>query len=419
MRLLLVLTALTACGSRTTTDPFTLRIPLVGPLVPIASTMRETSARVAQGWVFEPLAALDERGVLVPRLAESIERVGPRKLRVRLRAASFSDGAALTDEDVIRGLASSQLRAVRTGDALEIEGDSGVTPIELLVGRTLIGRMTPGGEVGTGPFAVASQSVEQIVLFRRTPVAGRINEVVLRGFATERDTFVRTLRGDADLVRLPEPRNLEFFEGVPRLRIVRAPGPSVHAVAFNPRRLGREERLALVGALRPEPISSLAYGEGCVPVPSLATGAPLPPGRRLDILVLKTADVKLALAVRRGLGPRGGEVRAAEVDAYFAALKVGDFDLVVARPQVWPPSAAGLSWRSGAATNYLGYSNPRVDAALDESDWAGARRELEADPPAAFFCTQERVAAVDARVIDARLGPNDSFETLPEWRVSP
>ncbi len=420
MRWPLALAVLAACGGHRSTPPFSLRIALAGPLLPITSEARERpTSSVAQTWVFEPLALFDERGALVPKLAAQVERISRRKLRVRLRPELFSDGAPLTEADVIRSLALHHLRALHVGDALEIDADDNVTPVDLLLVRTLIARPTPGGEVGTGPFSVTSQSAEQIVLARRTPREGFINEVVLRAFATEREAFVRTLRGDADLLRLPEPRDLEFFDGVPRLRVIRAPGPAVHAVAFNPRRLGREERSALVRALRPDSISSVAYGAACVPVLSRATGAPPPPGRRLDILVPREIDDKLALAVRRALGGRGGEVRALDLGAYFDALKAGDFDLAIARPLIWPPSAAALSWRSAAPTNYVGYSNPRVDAALDEADWDGAQRELDADPPAAFFCTQERLAVVDARVRDARLGPYDFFETLPEWQVSP
>lgn len=393
---------------------------LAGPLLPVTSDVRESFASaVAQTWVFEPLVSFDERGSLVPILAAQVEPGGKGKLRLRLRPATFSDGTPLTEADVIRSLASNHLRAVHAGDALEVDAEDSVTPLDVHLVRTLISRSTPGGEVGTGPFAVVSQSDAKIVLKRRVPAADRINEVVLLGYASEREAFVRTLRGDANLVRLPEPRNLEFFEGVPRLRVIRAKGPAVHALGFNQRRLGREERTALVRALLPGLISSAAYGEACVPVLSSATFAPLPPGRRLDIIVPRALEDKLALAVRRGLGQRGGEVRALDVSAYFEALRTGDYDLAIGRPLVWPPSSAGMNWRTGSPSNLLGYSNPRVDAALDRADWAGAQRELEADPPAVFFCTQQRLAVVDARVMDARLGPYGVFETLPEWRVSP
>ncbi len=409
-----------ACGGRPASHPVSIRFAVVGPLLPVtAETGERSSSLVAQQWVFEPLASFDERGALRPRLASRIEFVDRRKLRAWLRPATFSDGTPLTEADVVRSLAANHLRAVRVGDALEIETDDTTAPLDQLLVRTLVSRASSGGDLGTGPFIVDSQTAGQVVLKRRTSSAGDISEIVLRSFASDRDAFIRTLRGDADVLRLAETRALDFFEGVPRMRIVRAPGSAVHAAAFNPRRLGKEERVALVRALRVEAISAAAYGEGCVPVPSHATGEPPPPGRRLDILVPRGTDEKLALAIRRALGPRGGEVRSLEFGAYFDALKAGDFDLAIARPLVWPPSAAGLIWRSESHNNYVGYSNAAVDAALDQGNWAAARHELEVDPPAVFFCTQERLAVVDARVVDARLGPFEFFESLPDWHVSP
>jgi ABC-type transport system substrate-binding protein len=383
-----------------------------------AEVSERSSSTIAQQWVFESLAAFDERGELKPRLASRIELVDRGKLRVWLRPAAFSDGTALTEADVVRSLTANHLRAVPAGDALEIETDDASAPLDQLLVRAYVSRPSAEGDLGTGPFVVVSQTSEQVVLRRRPSSKGDISEIVLRSFASDRDAFIRTLRGEADVLRLTDGYSVDFFEGMPRTQIVRGPGPGVHAAAFNPRRLGKEERAGLVRALRVDTISAAAYGEGCVPVPSLATGQPLPPGRRLDILATSN-ETKLALAIRRALGPRGGEIRSLELGAYFDALKAGDYDLAIARPLVWPPSAAGLIWRSGSLSNYVGYSNPAVDAALDRWDWAAARHELELDPPAVFFCTQQRVVVVDARVADPHLGRFEVFDSLADWRMSP
>lgn len=420
MRWLGLLAALLACESRKVDQPFTLRVALTSPLLPISSEIAETSSSgVAQSWVFEPLATFDETGQLVPRLARSVEYAGARKLRVRLRPATFSDGAPVTEADVIRSLAASRLRAVPVDGALEIDTDDRYTPLEWLLVAAPVARLGPDGEIGSGPFMVSRQTADSILLTRRSAARGAINAVELRGFPSRRDTFVRTLRGDADLLQIPEPRDLEFFEGVPRLRVLRGASPGVHAVAFNPRRLDRAERAALVRALPAAALSSVSYGEGCAAIPPREPFAPLPPGRKLDILVPRGYDEKLGLAVRRALGDRGGELRVLELGPYFEAIKRGDFDLTTARPRTWPPLSAATLWRTGSSNNYIGYSNPRVDAALDAGDWAAAQRELLEDPPAAFLCTQQRLAVVDARVEDARLGPYGLFETLPEWRVHP
>ena len=71
-------------------------------------------------------------------------------------------------------------------------------------------------------------------------------------------------------------------------------------------------------------------------------------------------------------------------------------------------------WRSGATGNLVGYSNPAVDAAIDQRDWTGAQRALDADPPLAVICTPPYVIVLDAR-IKAR---NPSLDALPEWEVA-
>jgi hypothetical protein len=76
-----------------------------------------------------------------------------------------------------------------------------------------------------------------------------------------------------------------------------------------------------------------------------------------------------------------------------------------------------LLWHSKTAFSARRYSNPRVDAALDAGDWARAQEELAEDPPVAFICLPERLAIVDARVRNARIGPYGFLETLPDWEV--
>jgi hypothetical protein len=99
-------------------------------------------------------------------------------------------------------------------------------------------------------------------------------------------------------------------------------------------------------------------------------------------------------------------------------MRTGDFELVTARPISWPPSALGLVWRSGSPNNFSGYSNAEVDRAIDAGDWERAVAALREDPPAAFICTHNHVAVLDARIKNPMLGPYDLLETLPEWEVA-
>lgn len=87
--------------------------------------------------------------------------------------------------------------------------------------------------------------------------------------------------------------------------------------------------------------------------------------------------------------------------------------------QTWPDESALGRWITGAEENWGGYSNPRFDEAFHAGDFARARAELEADPPAVFICDLERTAAVDSRITNATLGDYDMLDTLPEWEVAP
>ena len=79
---------------------------------------------------------------------------------------------------------------------------------------------------------------------------------------------------------------------------------------------------------------------------------------------------------------------------------------------------AVTNFHTGSPLNF-GYSNPRVDAALEAGDLQAATKALEKDPPVDFICREERIAVVDARIKNAQLGPFGLLETLPEWEVSP
>jgi len=122
--------------------------------------------------------------------------------------------------------------------------------------------------------------------------------------------------------------------------------------------------------------------------------------------------------VARALGPHGGEIRNVSVTEGLGLLKSQDFDLMVLRPLVWPPSAAALVWGSNSPHNFSGYRNLNVDAALKAGDWARAMQELREDPPVVFICTPERLAVVDSRVKNPQVGPYGYLETLPDWEVA-
>ena len=210
---------------------------------------------------------------------------------------------------------------------------------------------------------------------------------------------------------------VEFFE-VPSLRVLSGAGHSADAVMFNPQ-LSRTERVALAGALASEQVRELAYESGaCAESREAHPERPsIPAGPALNVISWGPFE-RLAMSVRRGLGERGGEVVSLSVPELIKRSRSGQFDLYLARPLMWPPSALALVWHTGSPDNLTGYSNKAVDAALDSGDWAAARAALRDDPPAAFVCTRDKIAVVDARIKNPMLGPWDLLETLPQWEVA-
>src|SRR5206468_7811548 len=126
------------------------------------------------------------------------------------------------------------------------------------------------------------------------------------------EAFTRTLAGDADGYPIIDPRRVEFFEGVPRFRVLHGPGTNAIAVSFSVTRLDRETRLALVAKLRGSELARLVYPEGCAPLRSddEQPARPLPPGRPLKVAFVSVGShiERMALAVQRALGSRGREI---------------------------------------------------------------------------------------------------------------
>ena len=370
-------------------------------------------AALARPWVFEPLARIGDHGEIVPLLGARVDILGPTRVRVWVRSdIRFEDGSPITFEDVAKSVALNHLRATRAeGEGIDIESLERGVPPEVLLARTPIFRTVGDRVFGAGPFIIREQDSRHIVLQRRAAAPRRIARIVLQSYATPTDAFVHTLKGDADLLSDVEPRWVEFFEGVPRLRVVRATGTHANIIAFNVVRLSRGERLALSHALANEDVRRQAFGDTCIAPNARLKFETLPSGGALEIVAIPLFE-RFALAVRRTLGRRGGEVRIVELESYFDAIRKGDFDLAAARPQISPPSMAALIWRTGATLNVLGYSNAQVDAALDARDWAAAQRALDHDPPAAFVCTPPNIMVVDSRIKN----PSSPVD-VPQWEV--
>jgi hypothetical protein len=416
----LLLIALFGCTSPPARESVVLRVAVGGPLGELAPTASEPGlAWIAQPWVYEKLVTLDPGGNLKPVLAARVEALSSDQMRVEMRVdATFSDGASVTEGDVVRSLeAGGLVTVVPSRGALVIRSRQPGLPIDALLLQAYVFRESQGRILGSGPFAVASQSQSELRLTRRTPQSGRVNEVRLIAYNTPRDAFAHTLKGDANLIIDVEPRSVEFFRDVPSLQVIHGAGRSTDAVVFSPR-LSRADRVQLAEVLASAQLRELAYGPGeCAEGGATPTDRSPIAGPLLRILSWGPFE-RLALATRRILAARGGEILHVSGQDAISRVASGAFDVVTARPLRWPPSSMALVWRTDAPYNIFGYSNRTVDRALDASDWAAAEAALRDDPPAALVCTHQLTAVVDARIANPRLGPYEMLETLPEWEVA-
>jgi hypothetical protein len=421
LRRLLLFAVLAGCSRLPEPSTFQLRVAAAGELAPLGPHPMGSYTVIAQDWVFEPLMHLEADGSMKPALASRVEHVDRRSLRAWIRPdARFSDGSPVALKDVVDSLKSARLNAYQQDGAVVVESAGPVFAETLLV-RALIYKDAGGATLGTGPFSVVEQDASHLLLRRSRRLPNHIDEVLIRSFATPREAFLRTLAGDADSYPLVDPRQVEFFENVPRFQVVRGPSTNAIGVSFNVKRIDRATRLALLATLGSPELARLAYPERCSPMQSEPVPfRPLPPGPRLNIAALVKVGLpfeRMALAVQRVLGARAGEIEDISYPDYVRRLETGDFDLMIEMPIAWPQSDMALLWHSRSPLGPPRYSNPKVDAALDAGDWAGAMHELAEDPPTAFICLPDRLAIVDARVKNARIGPYGFFETLPDWEV--
>jgi hypothetical protein len=424
-RLALLLCSAAACHSSAPVGPLHVRVGVVGRLTTLQPGGSQSSASVlAQDWVFEQLLRVTDAGNLAPGLASSFERLPDGGYRLRLReGARFSDGSPVTDAEVFAALSSPDLVSRREGAWLLVEPKRRGGRIEVQLVQASVAKATAQGAVGTGAFALVEHDERRMLLRRVGPTpAGRITSVELRSFDSPADAFAHTLAGDADVLPEVPVRMVEFFEGVPRLRIARGPGPHAVAVQFDPRTVDLETRKALRAALPHSSLRQIAEQEGCSPLPAgEAAPPPIPDGPPLRVITLREDAVtrSLALGLRRFLGTRAGPGGVADAKAMMRAISAGETQLVVRRFLLAPRTILAAYFQTGADGNLIGYSDPAADAAFAGDDMSAAEAALAVNPPAVYLCIPERIAVVDARFTNARVGPYGTLETLPDWQVGP
>ncbi len=408
-----------ACGRPAQRSDFVLRVAVVGPLAALEPNVGATFTTAAQDLVFDQFLTPDEHGVLTSRVLQRWEQVDGRHYRIQLRELRFSDGSPVRTEDMIASLAARKLQGTVRGEWLEVEPRDASLPVEPALLYTAVFKQTANGFLGTGPFHLVEQTETRIVLERNGALSHRINRVEILAFPTPRDTFSRVVRGDANAALGLDERQLELIEGIPTLKPIRRFSHISLTIAFNARHLDSATRRRLRAALPIDDIAK-AFSESChVGASAADERQDLPPGRSFEILVARygSSTDRAALALRRALGTRGGEIARVDVTKAVESLSAGAFDIAVVPFVMWPQSVVALNWQSNAPYNWLRYSNPRVDAAFARGSFAAAKAELEADPPFIELCRRERIGVVDARIKNPRMGWWGILDTLPDWEV--
>jgi ABC-type transport system substrate-binding protein len=394
-----------------------LRIAAVGPLERVSAKDLGGFSRLAQDWVYEPLAKQDDSGNLIPALASAVETPSKGVVRFHLRTdATFSDGSPVTAQDVVQSFEAGELHAWADGEWIAVKSRNPGLAVESLVPLAFIFRGSPAGDLGTGPFVVESESETRIVLRRKSPAPHRPNRIRLIGYSTPREALARTLKGDADVLPRVEPRLSEFFDRVDRLRLVRGTASQAASVLFS-LRLPREQRRALAATLNRGEIARVAFGDSCHEWTGPTAKAQAPLQGKHDVLTphLDVGYERMGLAVLRALGEHGGKLRLVPPSEAARLIAAGNYDLLVSPVRVAPTSVAKLVFHSGSAENKINYSDPNVDKALDAGDWNRAFAALAENPPARFICLTERLLAIDSRIKNPKIGTSVPLEFLPEW----
>jgi hypothetical protein len=375
------------------------------------------AAVLAGDVLFEPIAS-PRPGGWSSRFVRRWERLGPRTWRLEiLGGVRFSDGTPVTSADLAEALRSQELEvaSVSAGAIVVQQGRAG-QPLEVALANGVVARRAGTGFLGTGAFAVDSKAPDRLVLRRVEAVPGRIARLELRAYPSSREAFAGLLRGEVNAMYPIDRAFAELLDGVPGIRVVRGGSPGAAAVFLGPR-LGAEERRA-VAAWMPTREIAAAMRREVARAESRAQRPPLPPGRPLRIGYPRSIELaRASLALRQALGPRGGDAVAVGMDEW--SRRAPDFDLFVNTVLARPPGIEALYYESGAPYNWMGYSNPEYDAALAAGDERRAQEALEGNPPAVLISRRERMAAIDARLPEARLGDWGALEFLPEWEVAP
>ena len=421
-----------------------------------------TSADVAFTWslIANPAVASNWHGSA--RHVARVEAPDPRTVRYVYAARRNPN---LQQGVTVRGIVASHL--------LE-----GVDP------GTLRGHASARRPLASGPFRVASWSPNESVVLEPNPrapegTAPHLERIVVRILPEYATRVIELERGTIDLLAHVDVQDVPRLQAIPRLRLVRTPAASMTYLGydtteppFDDVRVRRAMTLAVdLDQLRERTLVAAGqhYGQSCVGTvsPGLAGWVPgdlepLPhdPARASSLLtqagyadgdgdgILERAGAPFAFIVmiqsgdpeaqnvavwiqaqlrRIGVDMRGEKV---EPTRFAERARARDFEAMIwgfgANPVVDP----SIQWRSDGQYNWMGLSDPEIDARLDEGVRAGSveaaqaafhdvqRRVYEAQP-ATFLYWRDGIIAVDRRFQGTQHDTYSSLRHAERWWVPP
>jgi peptide/nickel transport system substrate-binding protein len=420
--------------------------------------VRATDVVFTHEWIADPLVGSnwygDSKGI------ESVKAVDVYKVRFQFKEARNKN---LQQGYTFRGLLSEH--AFKTVERSGLRGDPS-------------GRMPPA----SGPWVVSRWLPEERILFRPNPQAPaslkpNLNQLVVRVLPEYSTRLLEIEQGKADLMPYVEVADVQRLEALPNLRIERIESSSMQYIGYNlSRELFKEPsvRRALTLALDRDDLirELLTVGEKRYGRPSVGTVSPalkdwvasdITPhpydkekaasmleavgwtdgdgdGMRergskplgFTLMVQTGSDELKKIAVRsQAMWKEIGlqmDIEMIEPLQFTRRARAKDFDALLwsfgANPKVDPT----IKWHTDGAYNWFGYSNPKVDAAIEagvsaenvtaaQEKFKEVQRLVYADDPATFLYWKDDLTAIDTRFEKVSMNLFSVVDQLHEWYV--
>jgi peptide/nickel transport system substrate-binding protein len=431
--------------------------------------------QMAQLFSVESLINFEEAGRPRPWIAEgwTIADAG-RQLTIHLRhGVKFHDGTPVLAPAVVESLKTSLPRTMGAvyEDVASIaasgQWDIDIKlrqPSALFVLEALESPIHPPGKpkVATGPFEVAATSPN--ITLRANPdyYLGKpgIDTIVLRSYPNVRAAWADMLRGQLDMLYEVAPDALDSMEASSAVStftftrryqymlLLNTTSPKLRSAAVRRALNDAFDRQEIVrdglgghGTPSTGPIwpQNWAYASdlpafGQHLKAAAATLEPMTGGRkRLTLRCLVPADSvyeRISLAAKRQLEALDVDLDLTEVraDQIAAHIQKKDFDAllldVISGPSMY---RLYMWWHSDGLLNFMKFSSPAVDSALDsirhapdeaayKAGVAAFQRAMLADPPAIFLAWGERARAVSNRFVVPSTPGRDILRSPYLWR---